>query len=149
MLRCLLFGAFWGASVHCPLTTPCRVDWLQARGIPGDRLYQADLCVSIWFSKELEITYKVPEIHAHIAHVPAVDSKFDFLEEFAALPIFLSQHLLAPQVTDVDPSLQPDQLRIEPYHIQQYLGQPQWNQYLWTFTKARKTPLILGFCLLR
>lgn len=36
-----------------------RVDWLQARGIPGERLYQADLCVSIWFSKELEITYKV------------------------------------------------------------------------------------------
>lgn len=41
------------------------------------------------------------------------------------------------QVTDVDPSLQPDQLRIEPYHMQQYLGQPQWNKFLWTFTKVR------------
>lgn len=42
--------------------SPFWVDWLQARNINPKRLYQADVCVSLWVSRTIEITLKVTSI---------------------------------------------------------------------------------------
>lgn len=39
-----------------------RKRWLEKRGIPISRLFDADTCVSVWFAKGLEITLKVTHI---------------------------------------------------------------------------------------
>ena len=38
------------------------VDWLRARRINPRRLYNADMCVSLWVSRKVEITLKVTSI---------------------------------------------------------------------------------------
>lgn len=49
-------------TLSCGRVSKYWVDWLRARKIDPKRLYQADMCVSLWVSRRIEITLKVTSI---------------------------------------------------------------------------------------
>lgn len=52
------------AHTHMPThsISPFWREWLRARGMGGRRMYHADMCVSLWVSRNVEITLKITDL---------------------------------------------------------------------------------------